>query len=82
MRELSTLEAYSVSILEALQEDGRLSVQDLSNKIGLSSTPTWKRLKPLEQSGVISHYTAVLNRTSVGLGNCVLAEVNLARHAL
>jgi Lrp/AsnC family leucine-responsive transcriptional regulator len=80
MRVVSTLDTYSVRILEALQEDGRLSVQDLSSKIGLSTTPTWKRLKALEQNGVIRHYTTVLDRASVGLTTCVLAEVNLSRH--
>lgn len=80
MKDIPTLDSYSVRILQALQEDGRLSVQDLSTKIGLSTTPTWKRLKAMEQNGVISHYTTVLDRANVGLGNCVLAEVNLARH--
>ena len=73
-------DTYSVRILEALQEDGRLSVQDLAGRIGLSTTPTWKRLKALEQSGIIQRYTAQLDRHRIGLGNCVLAEVNLSRH--
>ncbi|WP_263262165.1 Lrp/AsnC family transcriptional regulator [Pseudomonas sp. RIT-PI-S] len=80
MKTVPSLDAYSVKILEALQADGRLSVQDLANKIGLSTTPTWKRLKALEQNGIIRHYTTVLDRHQVGLGNCVMAEVNLARH--
>jgi len=75
-----SLDAHSVKILKALQEDGRLSVQDLSNRIGLSNTPTWKRVKDMEQAGVIHHYRAVIDRARVGLKNCVLAEVNLARH--
>ncbi|WP_097459458.1 Lrp/AsnC family transcriptional regulator [Mangrovitalea sediminis] len=74
------LDGASVKILKALQQDARLSVQDLSGRIGLSSTPTWKRVKEMEKAGVIDHYTAVLNRARVGLKNCVLAEVNLARH--
>ncbi|MNG14552.1 Leucine-responsive regulatory protein [compost metagenome] len=74
------LDAYEVRIIEALQEDGRLSVQEVSGRIGLSTTPTWKRLKGLEQNGIISKYTAVIDRLSVGLHSCVLAEVNLARH--
>lgn len=73
-------DSYSIKILTALQEDGRLSVQDLSQRIGLSTTPTWKRVKAMEQDGIIQRYTAVIDRTRVGLGNCVLAEVNLARH--
>jgi Lrp/AsnC family leucine-responsive transcriptional regulator len=73
-------DAPSLKILAALQADGRLSVQDLATRIGLSTTPTWKRLKALEQTGVIQRYTTVVDRERVGLGTCVLAEVNLARH--
>lgn len=74
------LDTYSIRILDALQADARLSVQDLSERIGLSSTPTWKRLKSLEQDGYIKRYTAIVDRQQVGLGNCVLAEVNLSKH--
>ena len=75
-----SLDGHSVKILKALQEDGRLSVQELSTRIGLSNTPTWKRVKDMEAAGVIHHYSAVIDRDRVGLKNCVLAEVNLARH--
>ncbi len=80
MEKNNLLDAYSLKILAELQADGRLTVQDLGKKIGLSTSPTWKRLKDLEREGVIHHYTAVLDRTRVHLGTCVLAEVNLARH--
>lgn len=80
MQKNHSLDVYSLQILAELQLDGRLTVQDLGKKIGLSTSPTWKRLKDLEREGVIHHYTAVLDRTRVNLGNCVLAEVNLARH--
>lgn len=74
------LDHYALKILAELQQDGRLTVQDLGKKIGLSTSPTWKRLKDLERDGVIHHYAAVLDRSKVRLGTCVLAEVNLARH--
>ena len=80
MKNESTRDSYSLKILAALQQDGRLSVQDLSQRIGLSTTPTWKRLKALEKDGVIQGYTTVVDRTRVGLATCVLAEVNLSRH--
>ncbi|WP_434776507.1 Lrp/AsnC family transcriptional regulator [Pseudomonas oryzihabitans] len=80
MKNESTRDSYSLKILAALQQDGRLSVQDLSQRIGLSTTPTWKRLKTLEKDGVIQGYTTVVDRTRVGLATCVLAEVNLSRH--
>lgn len=80
MKKNSALDSYSIAILSLLQEDGRLTVQELAERIGLSTTPTWKRLKELERSGVIAHYAAVVERTKVGLNNYVLAEVNLSRH--
>ncbi|MDH4560925.1 Lrp/AsnC family transcriptional regulator [Pseudomonas sp. BN411] len=80
MKNESIFDAYAVKILVELQSDGRLTVQDLANRVGLSTTPTWNRLKELERQGVIHHYAAVLDRQRVGLGTCVLAEINLARH--
>jgi Lrp/AsnC family leucine-responsive transcriptional regulator len=74
------VDPYSGRILSHLQRDGRLTVQELADRIGLSSTPTWKRLKELERTGVITRYAALLDRSKVGLGNCVLAEINLSRH--
>lgn len=76
----NSLDAHSVKILSQLQSDGRLTVQELAERIGLSATPTWKRVKELEKQGIIKRYAALLDRARVGLGNCVLAEVNLARH--
>lgn len=75
-----SLDPWSVKMLGVLQENGRLTVQELARNIGLSTTPTWNRLRDLEQHGVIQHYAAVLDRQAVRLGNCVLAEVNLSRH--
>jgi DNA-binding Lrp family transcriptional regulator len=80
MKNETPLDAYSVKILSELQADGRLTVQDLAGRIGLSTTPTWNRLKDLEREGIIHHYAAVLDRTRIGLGSCVLAEINLDRH--
>jgi len=74
------LDKHSAKILLALQGDGRLSVQELSEKIGLSTTPTWRRLKVLESNGIIKKHSVELNRNSIGLRNCVFAEVNLHRH--
>lgn len=71
---------YSLRILAELQKDGRMSVQELGEHIGLSTSPTWKRVKDLERAGVIAYYTAVLDRHKIGLANYVMAEVNLARH--
>lgn len=81
MKNEYSIDPQSAKILALLQRDGRLTVQELAEQIGLSTTPTWKRLKELERLRVIDRYAAVLDRGRVGLGNCVLAEINLSRHA-
>jgi DNA-binding Lrp family transcriptional regulator len=68
------------AILEALQRDSRQTVQQLAAAAGLTSTPCWKRVKAMEAAGVIRGYGAVVDRESVGLALCVLAEVNLMQH--
>ncbi|MBY4897413.1 Lrp/AsnC family transcriptional regulator [Cupriavidus sp. AU9028] len=72
---------YSRRILVELQRDARQSLQQLAAAVGLSVTPCWKRLKAMEESGVIRNYTIWVDRERVGLSNCVLAEVNLTRHS-
>lgn len=74
------LDAYSLRILEALQEDARMTVQQISDRVGLSPTPCWKRIKEMEARGVIRGYTVELDRKALGLDLMVMAEVNLDRH--
>ena len=73
-------DAYSMKILEALQEDSRMTVQQISERVGLSSTPCWKRIKEMEAQGVITGYTVQVDRKKVGLNLMVMAEINLAQH--
>jgi len=80
MKKEISIDPYQIKMLSVLQDQGRLAVNDLAERIGLSTTPTWNRLKELERLGVIAHYAAVIDRFSVGLGTCVLAEINLHRH--
>ena len=75
------LDRYERSILIALQEDGRLTNQDLSRKVGLSPSACWRRVKGLEDAGVILRYTAILDPKKVGIGETVFAHVSLARHS-
>ncbi|PLZ02405.1 AsnC family transcriptional regulator [Burkholderia sp. WAC0059] len=75
-----TLDTFSQKILRLLQLDARRSVQEISDQVGLSSTPCWRRIKDMEQSGVIQRYTALLDREKLGLNVCALAQVRLARH--
>ena len=68
------------AILAELQRDSRQTVQQLAAAAGLSSTPCWKRVKEMEAAGVIRGYGATVDRESIGLALCVLAEVNLTQH--
>ena len=81
MSEQFVLDAYSRRILEELQRDSRQTVQQLADKVGLSSTPCWRRVKELEANGVVRGYTALVDRAKVGLNLLVVAEINLSRHS-
>ena len=74
------LDRHDISIIEALQKDGRLSNRDLAKKVSLSPSPSWRRLRSLEEAGVISHYAAVVNREEVGLTIMGFAHVTLHDH--
>lgn len=74
------LDAYSLQILLELQRDARQSVQQIADKVGLSSTPCWRRIKEMEATGVIRGYTVVVDREKVGLNLAAVTEVNLDRH--
>ncbi len=81
MAEEIVLDAYSLRILEELQRDSRQTVQQIAERVGLSATPCWKRIKDLEAAGVVRGYAAVVDRTKVGLKLLVVAEVNLGHHS-
>ncbi len=81
MAEESVLDAHSLRILDELQRDSRQTVQQIADKVGLSATPCWKRIKDMEAAGVVRGYTAVVDRARVGLRLLVVAEVNLGQHS-
>ena len=76
-----SLDEHSLKILFALQHDGRQTVQQISDAVGLSPTPCWKRIKDMEAAGVIRGYTALIDPELVGLHVSAVAEVNLDRHS-
>jgi len=71
----ATLDRYDIAILRELQAEARLSNVELANRIGLSAAPTWRRVRWLEEQGVITGYRAEIDRRKIGLG--VLAFVRL-----
>lgn len=77
----STLDDTDRSILRELQADGRLSNAKLSEKLALSETPCWRRLKRLEAEGFIEGYQANLSRKKLGYGVVAFVQVTLGNHA-
>lgn len=75
-----TLDATDLRILAEIQEDGRLSNQDLATRVGLSPAPCWRRLKRLEESGLIQRYVGLLDSEALGLSITVFASVSLENH--
>jgi Lrp/AsnC family leucine-responsive transcriptional regulator len=67
-------------ILRELRTDGRLSNTKLAEKVGLSTTPCWNRVRALEEGGMIEGYAALLSQTALGYPDTVIIEVTLDRH--
>jgi Lrp/AsnC family leucine-responsive transcriptional regulator len=65
-------------ILTLLQDDGRISLADLAEKVGLSPSPCLRRMRNLEKAGVIARYVAVLDQQAVGLPVSVFISIKLA----
>lgn len=76
-----TLDAFDRRILRALQRDGRLPVVTLAEQVGLSATPCQRRVRRLEEAGVIRRYTAVLDPARLGLPLQAFVMVALESHA-
>lgn len=74
------LDRYDVAILDELQRDARLSNAELAERIGLSAAPTWRRVKALEQRGVITGYRAEIDRRRIGLGVLAFVRVDADRN--
>jgi len=74
------LDDVDVRILEELQADGRMSNVALADAVGLSPSPCLRRVKRLEDAGVIAGYRAVIDREQVGLDLTVFVEVSVERH--
>jgi Lrp/AsnC family leucine-responsive transcriptional regulator len=67
-------------ILEVLQQDGRLNNQDLAERIGLSPSPCLRRVRALEESGLIVGYRALLDAKKLGLTLMALIHISMDRH--
>jgi Lrp/AsnC family leucine-responsive transcriptional regulator len=74
------VDKFDLAILKVLQEDARASLQAISERVGLSSTPCWARIKRMESEGVIRGYTVRVDPASIGLSETVIVQVTLESH--
>lgn len=75
------MDAIDRKILAVMQEDASLSVAEIGNRVGLSSTPCWKRIQRLEADGVIQKRVAVVDQAKIGLGITVFVSVETGDHS-
>jgi len=74
------LDRYDREILKTLQQEGHLSNQALSERIGLSPSPCLRRVRALEESGIIEGYRAVVNAKQLGLTLMALIHISMDQH--
>ena len=76
-----TLDSRDHALLRHLQADSRISNADLADKVGMSASACWRRVRSLEEAGVIDRYGAVLNPRAAGLTFQAIVHVQLTRHS-
>jgi len=74
-----TLDRFDLSILRELQDNARLTNQELSERVGLSPSPCLRRLRRLESEGVIRGYSVIVDEDKIGLPVVVFLSVTLER---
>ncbi len=74
------LDRYDRHILEVLQQDGRINNQDLADRIGLSPSPCLRRVRAMEEAGLILGYRALLDARQLGLSLMALIHISMDLH--
>src|SRR6185295_8910137 len=75
------MDAIYRKILAVIQEDASLSVAEIGNRVGLSSTPCWKRIQRLEADGVVLKRVALVDQDRIGLGVTVFVSIETDDHS-
>lgn len=70
------------ALLVALQSDARLTIAELADRVRLSTSPTWRRIKRLEDEGLIASYRASLDRRALGWGVLAFIQVSIEDHSV
>lgn len=74
----ATLDLADRRILSVLQQDASLSMVELADRVGLSASPCWRRVRRLHDEGIIQRHVALLDRKKIGLNTQVFAQVRLS----
>ncbi len=77
---VAPLDPTDRQLLEALQEDARTTVAELAQRVSLSASPCWRRVRQLEEAGVIEGYHAHLSRQKLGYGVTGFVHLQMANH--
>ena len=80
MADFPQLDSIDWAILQVLQRDASLPVHEVGDRVGLSSNACWRRIKRLEESGVIAARVALLDPEKLGLGTTVFVAIRTQRH--
>jgi len=78
---MEKLDKLDKQILKLLQKDCSLNTKQVADKVGLSITPTYERIKKLEKTGIIESYVALLNKEKVGKSLMIFCNVSLQLHS-
>lgn len=79
--EMPTLDKIDLAILRLLQQNARITIKEISEKVHLSNTPVHERIRRLEESGVIKQYVTLLNGAKVKKGLMVICYLSLRQHS-
>ena len=78
---MKKIDQIDAQLLELLQKDGRITIKELAQQLGMSTTPIFERVKKLEKAGIIDHYAAVLNADKLGKKLYAFAHISLKDHS-
>jgi Lrp/AsnC family transcriptional regulator, leucine-responsive regulatory protein len=79
--EITVLDKTDLAILKLLQQNARITIRDISEKVHLSTTPVHERIRRMEESGVIKQYVTIVNGAKVKKGLMVICYVSLKQHS-
>src|SRR6476469_3796432 len=79
--ETTSLDATDLAILRLLQQNARITIREISDKVHLSTTPVHERIRRLEESGVIKQYVTLLDGSKVKKGLMVICYISLRQHS-